>query len=459
MSADTSTFSVGGGPLSNGATSAGLVTLYAPDVRVPLAVLLGDEPLIMGREPPRGGLVLPFSSVSRSHAKVSRQADAWQVDDLGSRNGTFVNGARIERATVVHGDELRFGEVVFKLVERGAERFLGRQNERDVPAAVAGLIGGPSMATVRAEVLRVAGAAALSVLVLGESGTGKEVVARALHVASARAGAFVAVNCAAVPAALLEAELFGAKRGAFTGLERDRLGLVRSADGGTLFLDELGDMPLEAQAKLLRVLDTRQVTPLGSHVSEPVDVRVVSATHRPIAELVDKEQFRADLYARISAHTISLPPLRERKEDIPLLVQAFLAQADAANVRVTPRFMIGLLRYDWPLNVRELLAAVRRAVALANGDALDEQHLPPGALEALAKKRSEDRALGSPRGTEEGAPKAGSRTNAPPAAELRELLQRCAGNVAAVARALGKDRAQVHRWLKHYQISLDDFRP
>ena len=156
-----------------------------------------------------------------------------------------------------------------------------------------------------------------------------------------RLGAVVFTFCASGVERFLDA-LFGAKRGAFTGADRDRLGLVRSAEGGTLFLDEIGDMPLEAQAKLLRMLDTRHVTPLGSHVAEAVDVRVVSATHRPIVQLVQEQRFRADLYARISAHTIVLPPLRQRKEDLTRMVESFLAR-HGGTYRVTPGFMIGLL--------------------------------------------------------------------------------------------------------------------
>jgi DNA-binding NtrC family response regulator len=452
MTLTTDTFDAENRPGSTRSPTAGLVTLYAPDVGVPSAILLVDEELVLGREPGRepadAGLVLPFSSVSRDHARLTLHEGQWRVEDLESRNGTFVNGAKIYAKVLANGDDLRVGEVVFRFVDRGAERFLDSGPDRDLPEGVAALVGGATMAGIRMEILRVA-RAELSVLVLGESGTGKELVARALHSASGRAGALVAVNCAAVPAALLEAELFGAKRGAFTGLDRDRLGLVRSADGGTLFLDEIGDMPLDAQAKLLRVLDTRQVTPLGSHIAEPVDIRIVSATHRPIVQLVEEQRFRADLFARISAHTIDLPPLRERKEDIARLVGSFLGAP--ATTRATSRFMIGLLRYDWPLNVRELASAVRRAVALAGaGGELDEPHLPGVVTEAIRAARAEDQSK---------AAKIPSRSNAPPAEELRALLQRHAGNVASVARALGKDRTQIHRWLKLYQMSTDDFRP
>jgi transcriptional regulator with PAS, ATPase and Fis domain len=252
------------------------------------------------------------------------------------------------------------------------------------------------------------------------------------------------VNCAAIPSNLLESELFGYKRGAFTGADRDRMGIVKSADGGTLFLDEIGDMPLEAQAKVLRMLETRQVMPIGSLVGEPVDVRIVSATHRPLLRFVREERFRADLFARISGHTIELPPLRDRKEDIPLLARHFLECAGASHLRVTPAFMLGLIAYDWPFNVRELEAAIKRAVALAE-DTLDERHLPTAAL--VAKKEA-----GAVRKGEDG------RDAAPSEQALRALLERHAGNIAAVARELEKDRTQVHRWLRRYGLSPGEFR-
>jgi len=447
MADETDALDVGGGKVEGGSGTPGLLKLYAPEPNIPDVVLLHADRIVLGREPQGGGVALPSGSVSREHACLSRRDGSWVVDDLQSRNGTFVNGVRVQQEVLADGDELRIGALVFQVVERDAERF---RRTPTLDAAVAGLRGGARMDDTRNEILRVA-RADLSVLVIGESGTGKEVVARALHKASGRPGPLAAINCAAVPASLLEAELFGAKRGAFTGIERDRIGLVRSAEGGTLFLDEIGDLPLEAQAKLLRVLDTREVTPLGSHVPHRVDLRVVSATHRSIPQLVAEERFRADLYARISGHTIVLPPLRERKEDIALLVEAFLEQ-QPTPLRATPAFMIGLLRYDWPLNVRELEGALKRAVAFAEGGVLDEAQLPPAARAALAEQ---------PRSRDEAAPavaSAPSRTHAPPAEELRAVLKRCGGNVAAAARELGKDRAQVHRWIRHHGISLEEFR-
>jgi len=464
MSVKTETFDIAEEPAAD-VGGVGLVTLYAPEgTIVPAAIaVLPTHALVIGREPPPGGLALPLASVSRVHARVALRGAEITVEDLESRNGTLVNGVKVERAFLEHGDELRVGEVVFKVVGAEIERFLDAAvtvaAAASAPAsALEALHGGVSMARVRHEILRIAGAD-LSVLVLGETGTGKELVARALHEASGRPGRLSTVNCAAIPATLLESELFGYKRGAFTGADRDRIGIVKSADGGTLFLDEIGDMPLEAQAKLLRMLETRQVTPLGSYVAEPVDVRIVCATHRPLMRFVREDRFRADLFARINGHTIELPPLRERKEDLVLLTRLFLAQAGASSMRVTPAFMIGLVSYDWPFNVRELEAAIKRAVALAQGP-LDEEHLPTAAVAAMKELRSGGAdATGSSSSTIGASSKTNAARGVAPSEQvLRALLERHAGNVAALARELGKDRVQIHRWLKRYELSPGDFR-
>jgi transcriptional regulator of acetoin/glycerol metabolism len=437
----TDTMDIGGVRGDGPAGEVGLVTLYAPDPSaVPSAVVLPDRALVLGRDPPPGALPLPFNSVSRVHARVAVQGAEILVEDLESRNGTFVNGRAVQKAFVEHDDELRVGEVVFKVVGDLASRFAGYPLEGVVPAApFESLRGGFSMETVRREITRIA-RVDLSVLVSGETGTGKELVARALHDASGRAGKLFAVNCAAIPSALLESELFGYKRGAFTGADRDRVGLVKGAHGGTLFLDEIGDMPLDAQAKVLRMIETKQVTPLGSHVAEPVDVRIVCATHRALPRLVKEERFRADLYARISGHTIHLPPLRDRKEDLYQLTTLFLERAAGSKLTLTPAFMIGLCSYDWPFNIRELDSAIKRAVSLAD-DVLDASHLP------VQEGGSSDTDAGS---TARGA--------APPEAALRAMLLLHQGNVAAVARQLGKDRVQIHRWMKRYGLEADEFR-
>jgi transcriptional regulator of acetoin/glycerol metabolism len=432
--------------------AAGLVMLYAPDPHaVPSAIAVTDRPLIIGRDPPPGEVVLPWTSVSRLHARISRRGQELVVDDLDSRNGTFVNGLRVRSAYVEHGDVVRIGEVVFKIATREITRHVAAPLAGLVPPPpVSALRGGVAMERVRNEVLRVA-PMDLSVVVLGEAGTGKELVARALHDASGRSGPFQAINCAAVPGSLLESELFGYKCGGFTGADHDRQGVIAAANGGTLFLDEIGDMPLEVQAKVLRMIETRTVMPLGGVASEPVDVRLVCATHRPLARLVREDRFRADLFARISGHTIVLPSLRERKEDIFQLAHLFLARAGAESKEVASEFMIGLLAYDWPFNVRELEAAIKRAVAVATVEPhLMANHLPPGIRDALEGARTTMRSEvpSEPR----------VMSVAPNAEALRAILGRHTGNVAAVARELGKDRVQIHRWMKRHGLRPDDFR-
>ena len=238
----------------------------------------------------------------------------------------------------------------------------------------------PQVQRVRELVARVAGTES-TVLITGESGTGKEVVARTIHGASPRAGRpLVGINCAAIPAELLESELFGHVKGAFTGADRARPGLLETAEGGTLFLDEIGDMPAAMQAKLLRVLQERTIRRVGGNEEIPVDVRVVCATHRDLELLVQCGDFREDLYYRINVIQIAMPPLRARIEDVPEFVQVFAAKhAQRMGRRVTgaePAFVEALTGYRWPGNIRELENVVERAVALSTGDLLLHDSLP-----------------------------------------------------------------------------------
>ena len=222
----------------------------------------------------------------------------------------------------------------------------------------------------------------VTVLIEGESGTGKEVLARAIHEASPRRrGPFVAVNCPSIPDNLLESELFGHVRGAFTGALRDKPGKFELAKGGTIFLDEIGDLKLDLQAKLLRVLQEREIERIGDTKPRPIDVRIIAATHRDLRQLIREGRFREDLYYRLSVVPLIIPPLRERKEDIPYLVDAFLNKyGGTKKYRVTKEAMRVLLSYDWPGNVRELENVVHRAVVLAGGDVIDVDALPPHLL-------------------------------------------------------------------------------
>jgi transcriptional regulator with GAF, ATPase, and Fis domain len=226
-------------------------------------------------------------------------------------------------------------------------------------------------------VLERAARATATVLIQGESGTGKELVARNIHRHSdRREHPFVPINCAAIPATLLESELFGHEKGAFTGASQARIGRIEAAEGGTLFLDEIGEMPMDMQAKLLRVLQERVVTPVGGNRSVPVDVRVISATNRNLQTMVKEGTFRQDLYYRLNVLPIRLPPLRERPEEIPVLVRAFLRRFADQPAKITPEAMRFLYAYQWPGNVRELENAIEAALVLAE-DTIRPEHLPP----------------------------------------------------------------------------------
>ncbi|MFN8587003.1 MAG: sigma-54 dependent transcriptional regulator [Candidatus Eisenbacteria bacterium] len=273
-------------------------------------------------------------------------------------------------------------EAVRAAVRRAAERAeLQRENARlrdEVQRlAAAGQLVGDSapMRALRDLVVRVAPSGA-TVLVTGETGTGKELVARAVHALSPRSkGPFVAINCGAIPETLIESELFGHEKGAFTGALAVRAGVFEAAHGGTLLLDEIGDMPLAAQARLLRVLAEGQVMRLGSTTPRPVDVRVIAATHRDLPALVREGRFREDLYYRLAVALVAVPPLRGRRDDVPLLAHGFLSRFAAASGRpglaFTPEAIAALRAHDWPGNVRELENLSERAVLLAQGDAID----------------------------------------------------------------------------------------
>jgi transcriptional regulator with PAS, ATPase and Fis domain len=318
------------------------------------------------------------------------------------------------------------------------------------------LIGGAQIDKIALEVERI-GPTELSCIVLGETGTGKEVIARALHRLSGRKGQFCAINCAAIPQNLIESELFGYRRGAFSGADRDKPGLIKSADGGTVFLDEIGDMPIEAQAKLLRVLQSREVFPVGGTTAEPVDIRIVCATHRDLQRFEREGKFRGDLLARLNEHTMRLPPLRERKEDIFQLTNDFARRFGSPGAAISYSFWLAIFHYDWPYNVRELENAVKRAVALAPDGRFDAAALPDALREKMksyGQHASETPDIVETR-NEKGP---GARRGPPTEAELRALLEQHQGNVAAVGRELGKERMQVHRWLKKYGIDLDAYR-
>ena len=288
-----------------------------------------------------------------------------------------------------------------------------------------------------------------SVLVLGETGTGKELVAQALHANSARhASPFVAVNCAAIPADLLESELFGHVKGAFSGATADRAGRFREPDGGTLVLDEIGDKALPTQAKILRVLQEREVTPLGGRHALPVDLRIVAATHRDLEADVATGAFRADLWYRLQVITIHLPPLRERPEDIDLLASHFLQQGGNGRAkRLSGAALAALRAHGWPGNVRELRNTMQRAIALSEGELIEVEHL------GLSAARTQHTGAAATTATVEDIDWDGPLDAAVARLEsvmLLRALEACAGNRSQAARRLGLSRQQLYRKLAQY---------
>lgn len=332
------------------------------------------------------------------------------------------------------------------------------------------LLGSSSkIEAVRDRIARIA-PSDVSVLILGESGTGKEVAARSLHAQSARRdGPFVGLNCGALPGDLLESELFGHRRGAFTGAHADKDGLFAAADGGTLFLDEIGDAPPGVQVKLLRVLEERSFTPVGAVELRSTNVRVVAATNRDLAAEVKAGRFREDLFYRLHVVPLQMPPLRDRLEDIPLLAELFLARAAAQQGQVRPHLgpdaLSVLLSHAWPGNVRELANVVQGAALLASDGHLRASHVLAVMPRASAPSVSDEPAgLGLPG---ELSPLLGSTAELPPMRVAREafdrlylveVLRRAGGNVSAAAKLAGRNRTDFHDLLRRYEIAAADFR-
>jgi transcriptional regulator of acetoin/glycerol metabolism len=361
---------------------------------------------------------VPDSHLSRDHFDVAREGTRFRITDRGSRNHTLVDEAPIESQVIEAGTLFRAGHTFFTCLA-------------DIAPALDGtpwpfLTTNADFARDLAKLERIA-QSPLPVLLLGETGTGKEVLAQALHQRSKRRGSFVPVNCGALPKELVESLLFGHRKGAFSGATTDELGFIRTADHGTLFLDEIGDLPAAAQSTLLRVLQEREVTPVGAFRGEPVDVRIVSATHKPLADHVKSGAFRADLFARLRGFSFTLPPLRDRRFDVGELI----ARLAPASMTFKPDAAYALLRHDFPLNVRELKQALDVAAVLADGP-VRSADLP----ETIASPESpnldeEDAALKS------------------------ELVQRLADtnrNVSQIARDMGKARQQIQRWIKRFGI-------
>ena len=397
------------------------------------------ERIVVGTAP-SADVVLTDRAVSRLHAELDPRDDGLWVRDLGSRNGTFLEGIRVGAACIPNGTKLQLGrtEIAIRYAEQPSPVELW-------PSAQFGALVGASVAMreLFAKLSRVAQSSA-SVLIEGETGTGKELAAKAIHDASPRAsGPFIVIDCAALPENLLEAELFGHAKGAFTGALAARPGAIEEADGGTVFLDEIGELPLSMQPKLLRVLESRMVRRIGETQQRAVDVRFISATHRDLRTLANNRAFREDVYFRLAVLPLTIPPLRERPGDIPLLVDHLLSREGAV---VSPDLLRDLASRPWFGNVRELRNFLERATTL-------------GAPEALALAAG-DAAKPEEQGWR---PKLPRQWLELPLRDLREqvgalvdqeylaqLLERCDQNVARAATVAGVNRTYLYRLLaKH----------
>ena len=399
---------------------------------------------------------LTDETVSRRHSEIARTSEGILLRDLGSTNGTYVGPVKIREVFLGDGRTFRCGktELEFTILDEVVDIVAVEENhfEDIVGEAV-------EMRELFAVLERVA-RTELTVLVTGETGTGKELVSRAIHRRSRRReGPFVVFDCGAVAKNLIESELFGHERGAFTGAVSSRAGVFEQAHGGTIFLDELGELPLELQPALLRVLEQREVKRIGDRRVRPVDVRVVAATNRDLQQQVREGKFREDLYYRLAVVEVPLPPLRERAEDLPLLVEHLLHSAPFEHsVRgVTPDVLALFDEYKWPGNIRELRNTLLRAIPFCAGDLVDLQALPE-ALRADAAS-SQDPAEEE---TLDGLPLPNANLSLREARDqlidaferryLHDLLQRCGGNLSKAARDAGVDRKTIARMLKRHDI-------
>ena len=412
----------------------GIVVVFAGGSPAFRVLPLEKSRMVIGRSTGGPGSIAD-ARLSREHFEVAFEGGTWTVKDLGSRNGTFVDGEAIDGARTFRAP---------RSVQAGETLALTAPDVRALAGSTVQsteeLVAGPSL---QAALQRVARAAASSdrVLVTGETGTGKELASRRFHsTGPASSGPFVPVNCAAIPEGVAERLLFGARRGAFSGAVADAEGYVEAANHGVLFLDEVGELDLEVQAKLLRVIETHEVLPIGATAPRKVDVRFCFATHRDLRSAVANKSLREDLYYRIAQPEVHLPPLRDRTEEIPWLVERELSRLPG-KLKAHVRLIDACVRRPWPGNVRELVASIRIAADAAQeaqAGLVRLEHLHSDAGLSLGPVKDESPATGA---------------KTPGAEEIRRALDENAGNVSSAARALGLHRTQLYRLMKRLGIT------
>lgn len=426
---------------------------------------VGRRRVLVGRDA-GCDLTLPDARVSAAHLELFGQEGGVVARDLLTTNGTFAGKVRIRDAVLGEGAELRVGGTLLRFTYEAPTRV-----EQRALAGLHRLVGSsPAMQALYAEIEELA-PTEIHLLLEGETGTGKEEVARSIHAASARAdGPFVVVDCGALAPTLLESILFGHERGAFSGANERRIGLLEAASGGTLLLDELGELPMEAQTRLLRALEARTIRRVGSTAEIALDVRVVSATHRDLPAMISAGSFRADLFFRLAAARIHVAPLRERRQDVRALVHALLVRAGHdPPPEVTEEAFLALERRDYPGNVRELRNVLEVAVAVSRGGPVDVGALSRRSSEALASNRGSvaEPALrpATPRTEPAAGPSPGwsgdlglfreekaARLASFERGYLEELMRRYAGNISHAAAHAGIERHYLRKLLRKHDL-------
>ena len=415
-------------------------------------VVIGDEPVIIGSDP-TARLVIDDPHVSRRHAEIVRTPAGILLRDLGSRNGTYIGQLAVKEVRLASGAEIKVGTTTLRFEMGGEAGRLGRllrEPLRDdelsgVPSRFGPAIGASAAMRRLFALFARLGPTELTITLIGETGTGKDVLARAVHESSPRAEKpFLVFDCGAVAPTLIESELFGHEKGAFTGASGERRGAFERARGGTLFLDEIGELQMELQPKLLRVLEQRCIRRLGGAQDIPVDVRIVAATNRDLEDRVKKGGFREDLFFRLSAAMLRVPPLRERRDDLPPLVTHLLAEA-GSPLTLAPETLEVLASYHWPGNVRELKNVIAGAAALADGPLLEPRHL----IFFRPQRRSPE--VNETGGTAE-LPLAGHTLEQLEKAAIEQTLHRFDGNKTKAAKALGIAASTLYEKIRRYGL-------
>jgi len=382
-------------------------------------------------------LFFPQKTLSKDHFSITKQKNSWMLSDCGSRNGTKINGSKENEKEIKDGDIIEAGGVTFIIRENLDLR--GKPDHSlptNSPTAFRTIL--PQLERSFQMLSKIA-LSKTTIYIHGPTGCGKEILANTIHAISGRNGKMVPINCGALPHNLVESELFGFRKGAFSGADKDSPGLILASNGGTLFLDEIGELPLQAQTQLLRVLEEGKVRPIGATQAIDVDLRVLCASHKDIEAMVQNQSFREDLFARLMGYAFKIPALNQRKEDLGVIISSLLKEKSAEDLVFSETAAQALFQYDWPRNIRELSKTLDLAISFCDQEPIELQDLP----EVIQTYRSQPEETSS---------------TTDRSTQLIQLLMEHNGNISAVSRTMGKPRSQIQRWLKKFRIIASDYR-